>query len=144
MTKCQFWIGGVDGSDNQSLSDFYYGKKRSSTDILSYFFLSQHSVIEWHGVVDTHIEHLYDVFHRISDLLNHLWFAIFNHGSSLLVDCLYLGHFTYRILFCEVQTLRLKSSEFWMCHYKLLCLNGLCRYARNYISLLSSYRLEVK
>ena len=117
MTKCQFWIGGVDGSDSQSLSGFIMNKKRSSTDILSYFFLSQHSVIEWYGVVDSYIESLYDVFHRISDLLNHLWFTVLDNRSSLLVDRLYLGHFTYRILFGEVQTLRLESSEFWMCHY---------------------------
>ena len=143
MTKCQFWIGGVDGSDSQSLSGFIMNKKRSSTDILSYF-LSQHSVIEWYSIVNSHIESLDNIFHHISDLLNHFWLAILDNWSSLLVDCLYLGHFTYRILFGEVQTLRLESSEFWMCHYKLLCLNDLLHYARNYISLLSSYRLEVK
>lgn len=117
MTKCQFWIGGVDRSDSQSLSDFYYEQKGHLTDILSYFFLSQHSVIEWYGIVDSNIEYLYDVLHHISDALNHFWFAVFNHGSSLFVDYLYLGHFTYRILFGEVQTLRLESSKFCFCHY---------------------------
>lgn len=116
MTKCQFWTGGVDESDSQSLSGFIMNKKKSSTDILSYFFLFQHSVIEWHGVVNSHIESLNDVFHHISDLLNHLWFAILNNWTSLLVDCLYLGHFTYRILLGEVQTLRLESSHFCFCH----------------------------
>lgn len=120
LTKCQFWTRGVDGSDSQSLSDFYYEQKEGHQltfchDILS-GPLSQHFVISWNGVVHSHIEHFNNVLHHISDLWDHLCFAVLDHRASFLVDCLHVGHFAYRILLGEVQTLRLESSKFWMCH----------------------------
>ena len=111
-TKCQLEGGLEDGSDSQALSSFNY---HFITDILS-VFLFQHFVISRHSVVDSHIEHLNDVFHYNSDLRNHFYFAILDDRASLLVDCLHVGHFTYRILFGEVQTLRLESSHFCFCH----------------------------
>ena len=79
-------------------------------------FLLQHSVILGNSIVDSHIEHLNNVFHHSSDLWNHLCFAILNDRASFLVDCLHVGHFTHRILLSEVQTLRLESSHFCFCH----------------------------
>ena len=111
-TKCQLEGGLRDGSDSQALSSFNY---HFITDILS-VFLFQHSVISWNGVIHSHIERLDDVLHHNSDLRIHFYFAILDDRASLLVDCLYIGHFTYRILLGEVQTLRLESSHFCFCH----------------------------